>query len=162
MREKIIRESIESLRREGLRFSVDLLASRLKISKKTVYKYFPNKEALALAMYEAYYAEVTEAAERLAAEPSLSAKKELLRLYFDSKMMTRREIFNKYQLNETVFSDTSARNTALWNLLSGSLRLRCPERDAEAVRVIVDGSFEKLCDSRQDPDAVIERLVELL
>ena len=37
MKERIIRESIESLRREGLRFSVDTLAERLNISKKTIY-----------------------------------------------------------------------------------------------------------------------------
>ena len=41
MKEKIIKESIVSLRTEGLKFSVDTLAERLKISKKTVYKYFP-------------------------------------------------------------------------------------------------------------------------
>jgi AcrR family transcriptional regulator len=57
VRDRILRESIESLRREGLKFSVDTLADRLKISKKTVYKFFPDKEALALALYETYYAD---------------------------------------------------------------------------------------------------------
>ncbi|MGN1480125.1 MAG: TetR/AcrR family transcriptional regulator, partial [Acutalibacteraceae bacterium] len=55
MKDRIIYESIESLRREGLKFSVDTLAENLKISKKTVYKYFPDKETLALALYEKYY-----------------------------------------------------------------------------------------------------------
>ena len=52
MREKIIRESLESIRREGLRFSVDTLAEKLRVSKKTIYRYFPDKEALATAWYE--------------------------------------------------------------------------------------------------------------
>lgn len=42
MKERIINESIESLRREGLKFSIDTLAEKLNISKKTVYKYFSN------------------------------------------------------------------------------------------------------------------------
>ena len=36
MKDRIIRESIESLRQEGLKFSVDTLADKLRISKKTV------------------------------------------------------------------------------------------------------------------------------
>ena len=44
MRDKIIQASIEGIRKEGLKFSVDLLAGKLKISKKTVYKYFPDKD----------------------------------------------------------------------------------------------------------------------
>ena len=49
MRDRIIRASIENLRREDLKFSVDTLTAQLKISKKTIYKYFPDKEALAVA-----------------------------------------------------------------------------------------------------------------
>ena len=49
MRDRVIRASIENLRREDLKFSVDTLTAQLKISKKTVYKYFPDKEALAVA-----------------------------------------------------------------------------------------------------------------
>lgn len=52
MKNKIIEESITSLQQEGLRFSVDTLAERLKVSKKTIYKYFPTKEVLAYAIYE--------------------------------------------------------------------------------------------------------------
>lgn len=55
MREKIIEASIEALKKEGLKFSVDTLADGLKISKKTLYKFFPDKQALALALYEKYY-----------------------------------------------------------------------------------------------------------
>ena len=46
MKDRIIQASIEGLRNEGLKFSVDLLANKLKISKKTVCKYFPTKRRL--------------------------------------------------------------------------------------------------------------------
>ena len=55
MRDRIIQEAIASLQKEGLRFSVDLLADRLSVSKKTIYKYFSTKESLAVAMYDQYY-----------------------------------------------------------------------------------------------------------
>lgn len=45
LRDAIIQASIESLRQEGLKFSVDILSDKMKISKKTVYKYFPDKQA---------------------------------------------------------------------------------------------------------------------
>lgn len=65
MRDRIISESIESLRKEGLRFSVDTLAERLNISKKTIYKYFPTKEALAFALYQRYYANIKAQVDQL-------------------------------------------------------------------------------------------------
>ncbi len=65
MREKIITEALESLRRDGIKFSVDVLAEKLKISKKTVHKLFPSKEALAFAMYETCYANARKKAQAL-------------------------------------------------------------------------------------------------
>lgn len=114
MKDRIILESIESLRREGLRFSLDTLAERLNISKKTIYKYFPNKEALALAMYQRYYADAAEQAERLANDGSDDARLKLLALYFDAKAMTCSAVFNKYKLNEALYSYTAGQNDALW------------------------------------------------
>lgn len=70
MKDRIIYESIESLRREGLKFSVDTLAENLKISKKTVYKYFPDKETLALALYEKYYNDAEIKAEKIISSDS--------------------------------------------------------------------------------------------
>ena len=58
MKELIITQSIDSLRREGLKFSVDTVAKALNISKKTIYKYFPDKQSLAIALYERYYADI--------------------------------------------------------------------------------------------------------
>lgn len=52
MKEAILQVAIEILRQEGLKFSVDSLSDRLKISKKPIYKHFSNKETLAFALYE--------------------------------------------------------------------------------------------------------------
>lgn len=162
IKENIIRASIESLRQEGLKFSVDTLAEKLKISKKTVYKYFPDKEALALAVFERYYADAATKAKTLIHAGPLSVNSDLLHLYFDSKIMTRSDIFNKYKLNEAISSYVREKNDDLWNTISAFWRAESLEQDMEALRTIIDGAFEKLCNDRKSPDAVIERLVQLL
>lgn len=161
VRNKIIAESISSLRREGLKFSVDTLAERLKISKKTVYKYFPDKEALALALYEKYYGDAARLAGELMGNEN-SAPADLLRLYFDSKTMIRSEIFNKYKLNGSIYSYAAGQNDALWSMLAPAFSRGKSKAETETFRVIVDSSFEKLADSRLAPDAVIEMLVRLI
>ncbi|MGN0299676.1 MAG: TetR/AcrR family transcriptional regulator [Lachnospiraceae bacterium] len=165
MKEKIIRESIKSLQQEGLKFSVDTLANKLKISKKTIYKYFPDKEALALALYQKYYTDAMNQAEKLIVNSEASSiYSNLLHLYFDSKMMIRSEIFNKYKLNNTIYSYTAKQNDLLWMTISSSFTLNgtISEKDKEVIRLIIDSSFEQLCNARMNPDDVIERLVKLL
>lgn len=162
MKDEIILASIESLRQEGLKFSIDTLANKLKISKKTVYKFFPDKEALALALYEKYYTEAKMKAEMLINSNVPSVYLDLLYLYFDSKTMIRRDIFNKYKLNEAIYSYTTEQNDILWEIISTSFGDGTSEQKMETLRIIVDGSFEKLCNERFNPDAVIERLVQLI
>lgn len=161
MKDRIIDATLESLRREGLKFSVDTLAEQLKISKKTVYRIFPDKEVLALAMYEKYYGEVKKKIGEISGDEQ-TRRNGLLRLYFDVKTMTRKDIFNKYKLNASVYAYTSARNDELWEIIVSSLDSGISEQDAAALRIIVDGSFEKLCDNRLGADKVIERLLKIL
>lgn len=162
MKDKIIRASIEGLRSEGLKFSVDVLANKLKISKKTVYKYFPDKEALARALYETYYSEAAEQAGRLIGESTGVSYRELLRLYFDSKKMTNSDIFNKYKLNQTIYTYAEEKADALWEIIAASFYGELSETEKKALRIIVDGSFEKLCGDCMALEDVIERLVTLL
>lgn len=162
MKNRIIYESIEGLRQEGLRFSVDTVAEKLNISKKTIYKYFPNKEALAFALYQTYYADVKAQANRLTADSSDSARSKLLFLYFDAKLMTSDNIFNKYKLNKSLYSYTTEQNNDLWNIISSSFDESISEKDKIALHIILDGTFEKLCNEKITPDEVIDRLVNIL
>lgn len=161
MQNAIIEESIKSLRSEGLRFSVDTLAEKLKISKKTIYKYFPTKEALALAMYEQYYLGASNRAKALLKENGRNIRVNLLRLYFDSKTMIRSEVFNKYKLNSVIRAYADKQNDALWATISAAFGIQT-ENEGCALRVVVDGTLEKLCDTHTNPDNVLERLVKFL
>ena len=138
---KIVETAIESLRSEGLRFSVDTLAARLKISKKTVYKHFPDKEALAYAVYETYYAAATAQIAQIAAGGD--ARLRLLLLYCDAGRMICREIFNKYKLNDSVYAYAAERHEALWGEILPRLAPAASPADAAVFRAIVDGAFEK-------------------
>ena len=162
MKDRIICESIESLRHEGLRFSVDTLAQRLNISKKTIYKYFPTKEALAFALYQRYYADIKTEADRLTKESSAFSHSKLLSLYFDAKSMTCCDIFNKYKLNENLCSYTAEQNDNLLEIIFSSLGDGISDQDKISLRIIVNGSFEKLCNEKIAPDGVIDRLVNIL
>lgn len=162
MKERIICESIESLRREGLRFSVDTLAERLNISKKTIYKYFPNKEALAFALYQRYYSDIKEQAERLTTENTGAAHLKLLSIYFDAKLMTSCDIFNKYKLNEALYEYTAEQNDNLLEIIFSSFCGGISEQDKKSLRVIVNGSFEKICKEKIAPDGVIDSLANIL
>lgn len=46
LEEKIVRQTIQLFQEKGLKFTLDELASELRISKKTIYQYFPSKEAI--------------------------------------------------------------------------------------------------------------------
>lgn len=46
IKEKIIEATVEIFHREGLKFTMDALARDLGMSKKTIYKFFPNKQSL--------------------------------------------------------------------------------------------------------------------
>lgn len=162
MKDQIICGSIESLRKEGLRFSIDTLAKRLNISKKTIYKYFPNKEALAFALYQKYYADIKTQANRLVMDRSFDAHFKLLTLYFDAKSMTSCDIFNKYKLNEALYSYTTEQNDSLWEIIFSSLDNNISEQDKICLRIIVNGSFEKICNENLAPNGVINKLVNIL
>lgn len=162
MKEAILQVAIESLRQEGLKFSVDSLSDRLKISKKPIYKHFSNKETLAFALYEKYYSDAIQQAEQQIDENTPESHRELLRIYWDSKAMTSSSLFNKYKLNQTVSDFTVQKADLLWATVVRAFGGEASEFEKDAMRMIVDGAFEKLCQSGSSAENVIERLMNWL
>ncbi len=158
MKNRIIEESIKSLQQEGLRFSVDTLAEKLKISKKTVYKYFPNKEALAYSIYKKYYCDLNEEIKAITQPGKTSVPKELLLCYFDSAKMVRKEIFNKYCLNSTVGNFALQHHADIWNTIKPYVSSRMSDNEAEVYKLIIDGAFDKVIEHGVDSETVIEML----
>ena len=115
-----------------------------------------------MAIYEKYYHDAKEKAQMLITDNMPSLYCVLLDLYYDAKVMTRKDIFNKYKLNEKIYFYATEQNDALWKIICATFGKETSEEDIKTMRIIIDGSFEKLCDARLNPDAVIERLVHLL
>ncbi|MGM9552759.1 MAG: TetR/AcrR family transcriptional regulator [Faecousia sp.] len=162
LKEKLIEESIRCLREEGLRFSVDSLAKRLKVSKKTIYQYFPSKEALAYALYEKYYGDMAQVVQKHLEQKAADLPILLLRCYYDAACMVRGEIFNKYCLNGAVGEFALQRHAALWEKIAPQLCGSMTADEAKACRLIVDGAFDRAITQHADPDAVIAVLRRLV
>lgn len=137
---KIIQQSIKSLQAEGLRFSIDLLAKELKISKKTIYKYFKNKEALAMAIYEKFYLDTKKKITQILKNKPKNYLFELLSLYLQSFDMIKDEIFNKYKLNDSIQSYALMQHSQLWEMIEKIF----PRDYQKSSQIIIDGSLEKL------------------
>lgn len=161
MKNKIVEESIKSLQQEGLRFSVDTLAEKLKISKKTIYKYFPTKEALAYAIYEKYYSDLNNKIEDIIQLHKPTMEENLLLCYFDSAKMIRKEIFNKYCLNNVIGDFALQNHLNIWNIIKPYICNKMTDDKAEFYKIIIDGTFEKVIEYNRNSVTIIRMLREI-
>ena len=162
MKNKIIEESIRSLQLEGLRFSVDTLAERLKISKKTVYKYFPTKEALAYAIYEKFYIDLTAEIEKTTQINDEQIAEKLLLHYFASAKMVRKELFNKYCLNNAIGAFALQHHLDIWNIIKPYVCNRMTDDKAEIYKLIIDGAFDKAITCNANSSIIIGMLKKIV
>lgn len=159
MKEKIIKCSVSELQKEGLRFSVDEVAKSLKISKKTIYKYFPTKEELAVAIYNSFYKDAINSVGLIAGgHTKQSAAESILTVYFRSHCMVREEIFNKYSLNESIRLPARHNHEKIRERVEALIG----DSDKRAVMIIIDGAMQKLCESKDCAEKVIKKLAGLI
>ena len=71
-REEILKATIQVFNDKGLKFTMDDIAELLKISKKTLYKVFDDKEALFLAMVDYIFDTIKESERAVVEDDSLS------------------------------------------------------------------------------------------
>lgn len=160
MKDVIIRAAIEGLQTEGLKFSIDTIASELKISKKTIYRFFPDKETLAYALYETYYSDAVETMKNM--QGTSNNRINILLVYYEAGRLVRKEIFNKYKLNAKVFSYACQKQDYLWSVLCSILLPSKNSEECDVLRAIVEGAFEKADERSIAPKTTAERLMKLL
>ena len=158
MRDSIIKSSIEILLRDGLRFSIDDVARTLKISKKTIYKYFSTKEQLAIEIYKTYYENALSKVEALSEMPHEDVAAQMLEIYYRSHCMVREEIFNKYAINASIRELAQTNHNRIRTFIEN---LPAPS-DKSAVMVIIDGALQKLYEEKDEEEKVIARLVKFI
>lgn len=71
-REEILKATIQVFNDKGLKFTMDDIAELLRISKKTLYKVFDDKEALFLAMVDYIFDTIKESERAVVEDDSLS------------------------------------------------------------------------------------------
>lgn len=161
MKDRIIDTAIESLRNEGLKFSVDTIASKLKISKKTIYKFFPDKEHFAYAIYEKYYSRVSENIGEIEKSGN-NIKYYLMMIYRDACFMIRSEIFNKYKLNDCIYSYVMKQQNELWSRIISLIAPSADNTDEAVFRAIIEGTFENAEKYSAPSELIVEKLVKIL
>lgn len=78
--EQLFSETMALYFEKGARFTMDEVAARLVISKKTLYEVVRSKDDLAVQMVEYYFAQVAALQDRIHADPSLSPVNKLKKL----------------------------------------------------------------------------------
>ncbi len=162
MKNKIINESILMLRDKGLKFSIDDLAKKLKISKKTIYKYFATKEMLAIEIYKHYYKILCDEINDMPLKDKDFAT--LINIYFDSFKMVQDSVFNKYNLNETIRSNAMSKHFLVWKSIKEHLiKMEIAEEVIKNMQVIIDGTFYQLASINEElNDNIKEMLVRII
>ena len=118
MREKIIDATVEEFKQNGLKFTMNDLAKRLGISKKTIYTVFESKQAVLVAVADRYAADLNSMQEELEADVSLNVVQKLEKLCCktDAEMLSRYVfIVNRPKTeNETVYYNVDYIHTAIY------------------------------------------------
>lgn len=72
LKEEILKGTLQVFNDKGLKFTMDDIAERQKISKKTLYKVFDDKEALFLAMVDYMFDTIKESEQAVVEDKTLS------------------------------------------------------------------------------------------
>lgn len=158
MKNAIIECSICELQQNGLRFSIDEVARSLKISKKTIYKFFPTKEQLAIEIYKTYYENALRKIETISKTKSENFVAQMLEIYYLSHCMVRNEIFNKYALNANIRALAQTNHNYIRTFIENLLT----QADKSALMIIIDGALQKLYENKAEEEKVIARLVTFI
>lgn len=159
MNEKIIECAIELIRKNGLKFSIDELAKTLKISKKTIYKCYQNKEQFSLSIYKYYFSQINKNVEDIIVKSSNDIL-ELLNIYQDVLIMTKEDIFNKFNINETIRNEVKIKDEEL--LIKIVNKIANSQNDSKTIACIIKGSLKEGLLNNNLLDDIKMELIKLL
>ena len=80
LRENILKGTIKAFNKKGLKFTMDDIASILRISKKTIYTVFSDKEELFLAMVDYLFDNIKKSEQEVMRRPDLSTLEKIRKI----------------------------------------------------------------------------------
>ena len=163
MKDKIIEKSIELLSKNGLKFSVDDLASSLSISKKTIYKYFSSKEELAMAVYTDIFSKARKAFDKYITDKKVTDLYSALFTYMNVVFFCREELFNRFSLNDSMAEYANQTKKHLYSALEEYLSLIGLGNltSNKAFPIMLDASLEQIS-IREDKEDLLGDLISIL
>ena len=81
LREQIINEALMLFNEKGIAFSMDEIASRLKISKKTIYKHFSCKNQLIIEIVKGYFSLIKKTEDEIYSCSTLTTFEKIERIF---------------------------------------------------------------------------------
>lgn len=76
--------------------------------------------------------------------------------------MVRKEIFNKYKLNDCIYSYAVKQLNDLWSDILSLISPSASQTDAAVLRTIIEGAFEKSAEYSVPSELIVKKLVALL
>lgn len=80
LKETILEGTLEVFRQKGIKFTMDDIAGKLNISKKTIYTVFDDKEDLFIAMVDYLFDSIKESEEQVMKDESLDTLEKIRRI----------------------------------------------------------------------------------
>ncbi|MBQ8823051.1 MAG: TetR/AcrR family transcriptional regulator [Lachnospiraceae bacterium] len=80
LQEKILNAAIDVFQEKGLKFTMDDVAKKIKISKKTLYQVFATKEEMLLALADYCFADIKRSEKEVLLDESLSTLDKLKKI----------------------------------------------------------------------------------
>ena len=80
LREKILESTIEVFNEKGLKFTMDDVAKKCRISKKTIYKEFKDKDDMFLRMVDYLFDSIKDAKEAIVKDETLTLEEKIKKI----------------------------------------------------------------------------------
>lgn len=158
MKELIINQTLKLLDKKGLKFTIDDISNNLNISKKTIYRYFNNKESLVKAVYKHIYLNINkELTEITTGDFNEEHLFNILNNYSLALFYKDDQVFNLNSLTKELENYVNDELIKIWDLIYNYLNYT----QKESLRTIVDGSIKESFKNNNKKE-VINKLVELL
>lgn len=164
-KEYIIQESIKLLKDFGLKFSIDVLSANTKMSKKTIYSFFQNKENLAYAVYEHVFHTYTLKTNEIMNETNLSIEsiQRMFLILQDAYFYADESIFNRFSINDKLRAFVQEK---IDNLLGTTIELikmspYSSLSNHEVLPIVIDSTIKKIR-KEERKDSLLQDFVDLL
>lgn len=151
MKERIIIASVKLLDNLGVKFTVDDIKNELKISKKTIYKYFVSKEELAQELFDYIIDKANKAQREILNRETGGINKTTLCLleYMEIYRLQSEKIFNLYSLNSKLQENVKQKCDDNWKIVLLQYHKYAELGEIKKIddcilRIIVEGIFKKV------------------